>query len=458
MLIRRSAEADVDYGEFVLDLLASRDWIRRRVETITFLDYRTLQRRVTLDLSMKTVAEIRDKHKQEIAKSTVVPDGDRVPLPLTMLRKGLLSDFNIRDSQGNAMPIATRSEDSHLAWCAFSAEMKRHGVGENLPESVEYHLRSIIENFPHASDSEGDSELQSWEPHKPWDSGEEQAWIAVRDNPECNRLLRDLTFNFMLITSLPADSGPHVIKFSYHEGFDIGSFGRGARVIFVDAPAVGWTRSCHMQFEDPEGLQVLDLALVRIGADVDREASGPVETEHYHAKVSETRTQIYAGPIQRANYLAVLYMRPRVPGLLRASWLSSLFTLVVLTSAVIFRSTITGSAGNADALAALLLIVPSTLAAYLVRPGEHDLIASAMLRVRFAMMTTALFAFIAASIVALGVGAEWIWRIVGPFSILSALPALWLTILIASTWLDDRRGRREIGVTQKDEVDSYQAI
>ena len=75
-------------------LVKDAGWVRRRVDTVRFVDSATLARSVTLDLDLAQV--------REAAVAAGFPT-HAVPVPLAVLRKGLLLDFDLRDASGEAL-------------------------------------------------------------------------------------------------------------------------------------------------------------------------------------------------------------------------------------------------------------------------------------------------------------------------------------------------------------------
>ena len=136
MLIRCGDTADVKLGRQALALLRDSSWIRRRVETIRFVDQLKLQQRVTVDVSMARAIELETTTRPETDstadESTPYVDDNYRPVPLTLLQKQLLTDFDLLDPAGRALPCATRVEDVYYGWSALLALASEGGPSRSF--------------------------------------------------------------------------------------------------------------------------------------------------------------------------------------------------------------------------------------------------------------------------------------------------------------------------------------
>lgn len=420
MLINQSGDP-LALGEYVLQLLASTDWIRRRVETVRFLDDSTLQRRVTLDLSITVIDQLLADSRQHADPSLLFVDPDARPVPLTMLKKTLLSDFDLRDRSNAALPVATRDEDVYFAWCAMLAQTARHGIPLDPTGPVAGRLREVIYNFPDPADEPDNTVLRSWKAPGMWDDDARATWTTLRRNSDLSGLLRDLTFNFLLIAVVPTQPTPEIVKFTYREGFSFRSplLGLTPSRVEVRAPAVGWPRSYHLRFRAPEGLHVTGAKLLPARdlapsqpispAAPSAMEDTPKEAEMYHTKLSGTQAHVYTHGIERADYFVDLELRPPVQGFFRAATASCLFTAVVVTVAAFLRARL--QRVGSGAAVTLLLAVPPLVSAYLVRPGEHALLSRILRPSRYLTASSALVSYVAAAALVLFKARQLPWSL-----------------------------------------------
>src|SRR5687768_15335347 len=188
---------DSSLAQYVDIFLRDAPWLRRRVETVSFLDVDTVVRRTTLDVGIAEVLEASEGCPFYVERPLV---------PLAMLRKDLLTDFDLRDRQGGALAVVPRDVDSFFAWstlCADAARVlgteSRASAGrrrQRAPSAVMAHLRDLAFRFPEPGDDPYDPTLRSWESPAGWTEVDRRAWRVLLENEPFARLLRDFTFNF----------------------------------------------------------------------------------------------------------------------------------------------------------------------------------------------------------------------------------------------------------------------
>ncbi len=166
VLTCRTDTPNPDLGAYVHAFLLDAPWLRRRVETVSFLDVDTVLRRNTLDVG---IAEVREA-------TTRAPMYPQRPLvPLAVLRKDLLLDFDLRDRHGSALAVAPRDVDACFATSALCTEASKvlgvelfdHNRSAPLTDIVQ-HLNSITFRFPHPEDRPDSAALRSWETPSTW--------------------------------------------------------------------------------------------------------------------------------------------------------------------------------------------------------------------------------------------------------------------------------------------------
>ena len=164
-------------------------------------------------------------------------------------------------------------------------------------------------------------------------------------------------------------------------------------------PSVAQTQSSHVEFEVPEGLQVthsrLDLR------DVFYRAPGPDEPDQERQPAEERqkmqRSHLYltAAPSGTTG-VARFALRPRASTVVRAAALSAIVTTALL---VVIRLSLARAGPNVDSVAALLLLLPGGLAAYVARPREHLIATGMLFGLRLLALGEGLLAVVAAVIV-----------------------------------------------------------
>lgn len=422
---------DSNVASYVDSFLREAPWLRRRVETVSFIDVDTVVRKTTLDVGMAEV---------KISASACPLFEDRPLVPLVLLKKELLVDFDLRDRQGAALAVVPREIDSFFAWSLLCVEARRV-LGQDLTTQsmvVSDHLRSLAFNFPRPGDEAYDNTLHSWEIPGSWSDSDRRAWRTLLQDELFARLLRDFTFNFILMTQLEATSAIQLVKFSYQQYLPYSELLWSERLgikpteLAIVAPSVGWVRSYHLRVEAPQDLRVTDVGLFRIQRD---SSTSPLPAESYEVRVSAEAAQIHTtSSIRPADHVVAITMRVPLFGYLRAVWLTSLATAAILLVARILIDDVEAAmAERADAAVALLLVGPSLLAAYLVRPGEHA-IASRLLRpIRYAVSGGGCLSYISAAVLVLGVQGDKLRLVWTCIATLAAIIAAAITIVVILT-------------------------
>jgi len=438
-------------AEYVGSFLHDPVWVRRRIETVTFLDYDTIRSRTTLDIQMSTIANL---------MSDLPLHPSRPLVPLAVLKKDLLANFDLRDASGNALSVVPRYVDTFFAFsflCAEAAKVLGNELG-NVAVEIRQHLKNLVFDFPDIKDKVSFLTVNKWNSHESWESDVLEKWEELLENNDFNGYLRDFTFNYILIAQLPSGPDVQIVKYSHQSsprpnlrlskntvseliGFDAAEFS-------IQAPSIGWDRSYHFQVKPPEGVVVTDLYLVR-GRRISEVRRSDNSNDIYNVQMGNDFAQAYATDnLMQASFNFIVLLRVSIVGYLRAAWLSTIFAAAVLLFGDLFLPELRAAVGSrAEAAVALLLVAPSLIAAYLVRPGEHVLASSLLRFLRYLAGLSGLLTYIAAAVLVLKFRGETIpttWNIVTGIAILDTLI---FTIAMARTQNDVRELVRMTGRT-----------
>jgi|SRR3984957_6450062 len=438
-----------DVAEYVEAFLRFRSWERRRVETVSFIDYDTIRRRTTIDLSMKTISE----------SSTACPFFvDRPLVPIALMKKDLLASFDLRDAAGGAISVVPRDVDAFFAW-SILCRWARRGLSRTnapVPQLILDHLKHIAYSFPKSDDVITSPVVASWIAPNSWSASMKIRWQRLLKNEQFERILRQFTFNYLLIAQLPALPEVQIVKFSFEECITLNAatkselLGYDAAEFPIETPSIGWGRSFHLQVEPPTDMIITDMQLLKL-EDIARSVKYP---ERYEIKIGNGFAQIHTtNELETANYTVSVLMRVSVSGYLRAAWISTMFAALILALGNVYLERLERAVQNrAEAAVALLLVVPSLVSAYLVRPGEHA-IASKLLRyLRYGAGLCGLVTYFAAAALVLGWNGNvlsYIWRS-------AATLALWVAMIFSGavilTKVDLVRVGKELGQTRVQHV------
>lgn len=436
---------------YVLEFLSNgeRSWIRRRVETVQFLDVDTVSRRTTLDVGMAQVRTFEGS----------APFFERRPIvPLAVLSKELLVNFSIWDAADNRLTVVPSDVDSFLVWSALM-NLANNALGCDVHqqhEAVSTHIREVVQNFPAEGDSRDDPIVGSWTPKVAFSASDAAAWNRLLSNEPFVRNFRDFTFSFLMCTQLVAADHPRVIKFEYHQFFpfqpDVAErTGWSATELQVEAPSVGWVRSYHLRVQAPPGTLFTDAGLFRVVEAHAARESRPATT--YQRRLTAEWAQIHtAKTVRPADHVMAIRLRPPLAGFLRAAALVSWFTAgVLIAGRCLMDRTVDSISSRADAAVAILVFGPTLLSAYLVRPDEHA-VASRLLRpIRYAVAGSGLIAFVAAASLVLNFDGHGLLNAWTGFAVVASVIAAWISVVAYRTG-DDLNRDGDVSATFTDEV------
>lgn len=384
-------------GALAVLLLDPLKWMHRRVETVSFIDERSLQRRVSVDLTLPD---------QELLG---LLGADEALIPLAFLNKELLIGFDARDENGASLPTLTKEQNGFLAWSVLARLASYEMEVETLSAALLTTLRTI---------SSGDTEEALAALGSITERAEEGR------EPE-SRLVNGLLFmplatdfasRFVLLCPVAGVSGSRrVIKFSYVTGFDEPSDAMsklqraGSRMGWIpaeflfDAPAVGEAASYHFEFVSPAELLISEAEAVVMDGNVGDVVEGVRAGQRAH---------LYLGARQPSADCSVsVWLRPPRAGLVRASLVTTTATFVLLLFFLLGDRLMTLKVPEP---VAILLSVPALVSTLVVRPGEHRLATDLLTGIRATVSLAGITAFVGAVLLVGGVAEstlQFSWKI-----------------------------------------------
>jgi hypothetical protein len=439
----------------------SAEWVVRRVENVSFVDDCTVRRFVSVDYE-----------PPPDALAFRCPDGEVVRLlPLAILRRKSLINFDFRDHDGTALSLLGLRQNQALtlavarAW-AKSAQSDGQRL-DPLSKEVDRLLDDVV-----AGDQ---AELRA---------AYRQMWAAEPGDP-LERLGKDRVFRVTLDRF--ADSfvlfhlhrgsvhGRRVVKFSYDEPFTLrhyrsayqpashhdgvaevtpkeedektrlprwswpsvrAAMGFAPTVIEFPVPAAELAASFHFQISAPPEVSIADAALLAGRPNMHRSEcleNGARTTMRGRVRNRPSFDHIGGGyPTVDLHVVDVPYgsrshahvsVEPRIGGWFASAVLSSWLAAAVLLLAWMAEPEF--SAGSA-----LLMSFAAALVAILVRPDPHRLLSRLLSTVRLLAVTVAVLTFAAAAVVAFTARAT-AHRWLGILFVASLLA----TIVVSSSWL-----------------------
>ena len=388
-------EPDLELGSYLFELWLAGNVVKRRVETVHFLGAGTLSRRVSVDFEIPY---------------TDFKTPRPLPVPLALLEKRPLVDFDLFDEANNALPMCTRAENSYAAWsmlAAVAAVEIRDADGNGEDRSIEplwEDLRSI---------ASGDAQ-EALKVLDGFGESEEHLRRILAESSFFDAVARTLATVFLLLVPVEGTPGQRrVIKFRYTLG--LRRFGSGLERFWQAmgwmpagfefyVPAVGESESYHFELAAPTDLEVARSILHLTDPVTGREDIEGVSTG--------TRAHLYTTEREPdVDGTALVWLQISRTGLLRSGCVVAAMIFAVL---LFFYATGRLDRPPRDIQSAILLTLPALVATLVVRPGEHGLVTELLLGVRSAVAMAGAVAYTAALLLGTGTRGEVLfvsWKI-----------------------------------------------
>lgn len=369
----------------IRQMLDYTDWVRRRVEQLSFVDEKTVRHRVSVDFKLPdTYAEVRSLR------------GGHWLVPLALLKKERpLVDFDLFDEEERALPLVDSREGNEIstAMLIATASTLLKQAGDELTPTMADSLQHLVDCRP---DEAKEALRDALEPRGGLDG---RRLLAGDDRMK--RLAADLAQNFLVLAPLSEATKRRVIKFSYRETALVEERGLantlGWRCFNFNFPTVGpsMAHSYHCEISAPEELEIAEAKLSVVspsrGKPLDRATPEPTAAKRRRGE-RRIHLQLREAPSD-ANGLVKVALRPSSPGLPTAAAMLALGVSLLLSAGVVFHDRVADASESATAL---LVAVPALIGIYIARP-EHLLSRRLLRGVRRLAATVGVLALIAAA-------------------------------------------------------------
>lgn len=358
-------------------LLDGTAWIHRRREAVEILDETAIKRQISVDFTLPT----------ELPDAVMLAKLDDLgyAAPVYVLPKTLpsnLMSFDLKDSTGGSMPLMTKAENKEIS-ADLLVQMATRVCGQAPVEDLARRLREVA--ITEAPDAEAKAENLLNED-------------AVATS-QLGRLMSHDRFRWWLFTFAHSSvvvvwvtelGSRQIVKLSFRGPITsdlspLGRLGWSPYQLMVDSSYVE-ARTHHFEAESPAGLRIVE---AQMGTD----HSGPESDAGFMRRV-----HLYASEAAQAGGATVkLHLRVSADGFIRSAWLPALLITVAFLGAAIRHDEI---AQNPTSAPALLLLLPGLVATYIGRPDHHALTSRLLAAARWALLFSALFAYLAAGYLA----------------------------------------------------------
>jgi hypothetical protein len=375
----------------VLAVRARRDWIHRRVESLTFPSpaSRIFRRDVSIDFTIPEIRSVKEGRAPE-----------RYYVPLSVLRKWPpLLKLDLRTGAGVAIPLLTREQNAVvdgalLRQLAEELLVARTIAKPNQLDGLIETLVGAIDTGPHSPASQA---LRDLLPPRRFGDAERalEPWQrALREDDLFVELaggLRDHTLLWLRVEGEPGDR--EIVKFSYEIAMkdqltlrEAAAYGLAPFEVEFQAPHLGNSGSYHLTLSTPSPVAVVDAEMVIKQPGTLRGGGGSYVVAQCSSKQREKEENglnLYAEAFPHEARFYVAGNRTGLQGgvwvalmiekrsFVRAAAAAAIAIAVVLGIYLDRLETIVSKPGSA---VSLLLLVPGLLAYLLVRPAEHPLV------------------------------------------------------------------------------------
>jgi hypothetical protein len=408
----------------LFDLHARRkEWRHREVETVEWRGERLYRRRASIDFTVP------GRDESPNYWTALSPLTGWVVVPLSMMRKGVLHDFDIADESGHSVPVLTRAQHEAIAVGALvtlaNKVIKAAGARRLDPTLVQQLVDVVRENDASLAElilTKLDQEDRRGSVEQ--SVADAQGYMAQRHALLCDRefkaLLQDLASRYLMCVYLRgAPLERRILKFGYEDyardlarrpplprrflnslervGANIGWLPRVTRVRTGDPSA---TQSYHIEVAAPSELFIARADLTtRIDEHATIERSESMARRvHFHLR--EDPQHPGASPMELEVHFA---LDPQ--GFLFSVLLIAFTTFLLLFVGLIWH--LNGVALRPQDTAAVVVVaLPGLLAALLFRSDEDKLVAASVAGLRLIVGMLVAASLAGAGLLALNIDAQ----------------------------------------------------
>jgi hypothetical protein len=402
-------------------------WLRRHVETVTLQTLTSARRQLTIDL------ELPESHESSFRWR----DGERLCyLPVALLLKDPpSSNLDMLDERNGSLPVLNRLENAevtHVAVMAVIVSMYDQQIADTVAPFVQEAIFAVDRDVAKANVIFAITRMLETRPaveqHPDWRwlarflvllSAHSLNWIGLAGLPGERRILK---FVYDIRVEIPKPFrrragwtmravkavGAHGDYVVYYPDWDPGDgyphgfltrmvkrfvtvIGGSAYHIPIETPYIRNAPSYHLQVQAPDGLETRRTELLASLVDRAGNTVEPVDAttpDCAHLYFSE-------GQVARMGK-AIVSFRVGRRGLLSYSFVACAVIATMLWEFAEHSQTFTGG-GDKAAPAAILLLVPTLMLVFAIRPGEHRLATQLLSGVRAVLAAEGLLCVAAAA-------------------------------------------------------------
>ena len=409
------AKLDLRLAPYFVNILASREWISRHRETITFLGRSYIERVVVAEVSIDALTSLREVSRWASNSATL-------PIPIALFSNGLEIDFDIWVND-TPVALATSNQSSRVA-LSLVAQMYKVESGR-IPDSPMLNNMYAILTRTGFGNSDVTPELRKE--------------VGARLDKKCvetRSILDQLAGKYLAIVDLPVDNVRTVtVRYRRVETWDgrrpleptnddLGFRRKAAQLLGVAPRRIeipiqtgGQSQRQHIFVHSPDGMIFDDAEIRRAGTDFSRTptiADGGAVQSRTLQRVAPTKGSFYMRSSDGVAYTGWFRFRPCPSIGIYAAAAASLLMLSVSLCGVLgqcFSGLLTSRSAQLDvpSLITVMLLVPSAFLVFAIVSGENELQSHALERPRLIMFISVVAYYFAGLSLAMD---GWHWTIV----------------------------------------------
>lgn len=375
-LFDSTCHPDLELGDaLAMAITRGSEWRHRKVESLRLLEGEYGRRRVSLDCTPPDSLKLSDESDRERG----------VLLPLAMISKGPMRNFDVTDASGLSLPVLGRRDDGYAAWSAICARFASD-LGSPLPTSVAAVLSRIVLEPAETALPLADELSRGCVDGK-------EVFDVGRIREQTVLLLADLASNFLLIALLEPEkcNRRQVVKFAFHWHVEmsgdpnwIDRFKIALGTVYgnygLEVSGASDAASYHLEAHAPPGLKTVGLELPSGGRDEESSVDDRVDVVAHAVGSYEA-----SSPIEDAT----LYVAVPPRGLRTVTAIITGFTAAVFLLERLLPGAQDALLEAPDGAVALFLIVPAAFSSFMARPTENILLSYILLPLRMIILLCA---------------------------------------------------------------------
>ncbi|WP_157931835.1 hypothetical protein [Mycobacteroides abscessus] len=387
------------------------------METVHVADLYRTDRHLTIDADIEAVSRMATESGIKVTETS------GLYVPVTTLRKNLLTDLDLRDASGKALPLATSGQDSHCTQARVLAFLDAK-IRNRMSEKLQYKLYDIAKKMPKDEgaaprSSKPDTTVEAWELDDSYVQTDKDIWKECLSNPIFKKQVTESALWFSPLVRIQQDGNPTcLIKMRMQ---DVAQWDTALRsfttrlsitesLYATPAPNVGKAVREHIRVIAPSGTFFVSAVLAHPPAEEPKgkpsESAPKLSQEFFSSRITPRIATLYTShkappPV---DYDALLFLRPSLKGFGWPAIISALIAGLILgLGGLAHYWGIFDSAGDdrSDAAVAVLLLASTGFAAYLAKEDEHAIRARMLFAPRAAVAVTAACTLVAAAVTAL---------------------------------------------------------